>query len=145
MRIGRHRLALALTALAFASITAPVSAEGREDVPVNFVTTGPGSQFYGYTAPVVVTEKGGSVTYVNLDVVRHDFVQDVAVDGVAGPSKKPWCKTYRKGKCPVFWTPSIGLSQETDVLGLESVKPGKSYSFLCTLHPGMKGTLVVRP
>ena len=45
----------------------------------------------------------------------------------------------------MFWTPKIGVAQQTDVLGLESVKPGQIYSFYCTLHASMKGKLVVTP
>jgi plastocyanin len=121
------------------------SAAVLRDVPMSVVTTAPAAQFHGYVAPVIVTEKGGEVIYVNLDVAQHDVVQDTKADGIAGPRKKPWCVGYGKKSCPVFWTKRIGLGQNTEILGLESVKPGKTYSFFCTLHPGMKGTLVVRP
>ncbi len=141
----RRLATLALAGLMLFIISVPTSAGSTDDVPVYVVSTGPAAQFYGYVAPVVVTEKGGSVTYLNLDIARHDLVQDVQADGFAGSRKKPWCKSFRKGTCPVFWTPSIGLGQQTQVKGLESVKPGKTYSFLCTLHPGMTGTLIVRP
>ena len=125
-------------------VAAPSTAAPTE-VPVNVVTTAPAAQFHGYTAPVVVTEKSGRLTYVNLDIVQHDVVQDVEADGVKGPKRKPWCKAFKKRACPVFWSPKIGVGQETEVLGLESVKPGQTYTFYCTLHPGMQGTLVVRP
>jgi plastocyanin len=42
----------------------------------------------------------------------------------------------------LFWSPLVGLSQTTPVLGVSGLKPG-TYSFYCTLHPGMKGKLVV--
>jgi plastocyanin len=127
------------------SMATPTTAGTLTDVPLYVVSTGPASEFYGYTAPVVVTERGGEVTYANLDIARHNLVQDPQADGVAGPHKNPWCKGYRKGTCPVFWTPQIGIGQQTEVLGLERVKPGKTYTFFCTLHPGMRGTLIVRP
>ncbi|MGH2729708.1 MAG: hypothetical protein ACRDJI_03785, partial [Actinomycetota bacterium] len=104
----------------------PIAEAASTDVPVYVVVTGPASEFYGYSAPVVVTEKGGRVTYLNLDIARHNLVQDPQADGVAGSDKKPWCKGYRKGTCPLFWTKQIGIGQQTDVLGLESVKPGKT-------------------
>jgi plastocyanin len=136
---------LAAVGLLSVIMATPAAAEVVSDVPLYVVSTGPASEFYGYTAPVVVTEKGGQVTYVNLDLARHNLVQDPQADGVAGSGKKPWCESYRKGKCPVFWTPQIGIGQQTEVLGLKSVKPGTTYTFFCTLHPGMRGTLVVRP
>ena len=48
-------------------------------------------------------------------------------------------------ECPVFWTKLIGLGQSTDVKGIDKVKPGTVYSFFCTIHPGMKGKLIVAP
>ena len=38
----------------------------------------------------------------------------------------------------------IGLGESTTVDGAEKLQPGKSYSFHCSLHPGMHGTLVVQ-
>ena len=141
----RRLATLSLACVMLVLMSVPTPAETTDNVPVYAVSTGPGAQFYGYAAPAVVTEKGGSVTYINLDIARHDLVQDVEADGFAGSQKKPWCKSYKKGTCPIFWTPTIGIGQTTEVQGLDSVKAGETYSFLCTLHPGMKGTLVVRP
>ena len=145
MALPRRTCLLAATLLALVATATPTTAEPASGVPANVVTTGPAAQFYGYTAPVVLTQKGGSITYVNLDIARHDFVQDTKADGVSGPRKRPWCKSYPKRKCPIFWTPTIGVGQETEVRGLARVKPGKTYTFLCTLHPSMSGTLVVAP
>ena len=39
--------------------------------------------------------------------------------------------------------PLIGSGQTTGVWGLENTEPGRTYSFLCTLHHGMTGTLTV--
>ena len=108
------------------------------------VVSGPQAQFSGYATPVVVASKRGKVTYTNLDIVRHDVVQDPRADGMRGPGTKPWCRKFRKGRCPVFWTPLIGLGDDTTLRGMENVRPGKIYSFYCTLHPGMKGRLVVQ-
>jgi polyvinyl alcohol dehydrogenase (cytochrome) len=103
----------------------------------------PGAQFYGYATPVVVVDKGGQISYTNLDIVQHDFVQDVLVDGFAGSSKRPWCGRFPRKRCPVFWSELAGLGQSVAVQGLGSVKPGKTYSFFCTIHNGMKGKLIV--
>lgn len=138
-----RRFAAVLAAVVLSA--SPTVAETDADVPVFVVLTGPAAQFYGYTAPVIATQKGGQVTYANLDIAFHNVVQDTKADGVAGSNKKPWCSSYKKGECPVFWTKQIGVGQQTEVLGLESVKPGKTYTFFCTLHPGMRGSLVVAP
>jgi polyvinyl alcohol dehydrogenase (cytochrome) len=111
----------------------------------NRIVAGPQAQFYGYLTPAAVVAEGGKLEYTNADIVSHDVVQDVVGDHVAGSAKKPWCKNYAPGKCPVFWTPLKGLGETTAVQGLDQVKPGQRYSFYCTLHPGMRGTLVVTP
>jgi polyvinyl alcohol dehydrogenase (cytochrome) len=108
------------------------------------VVAGPQAQFYGYLTPAMVVSKGaGRLVYSNLDVVRHDVVQDVRADGVASKGKDPWCKRFRKGSCPVFWAPLLGLGQSVEVQGLKNTVPGTRYSFFCSLHPGMRGTLLV--
>ena len=136
---------LLAAALLVALMATPTGAEplGVAQGPV--VVTLAGAQFHSYSPPVVVVQKGGELTYANLDIVQHDFVQDPRADGVGGPKKMPWCNAFRKGMCPAFWTPKIGLAQQTEVLGLENVKPGATYTFYCTLHASMKGILVVAP
>lgn len=106
------------------------------------VVSGPGAQFAGYLTPAVLAAKGGKLDYTNADVVSHDVVQDPRTDGISGKGTKPWCKGFPTGKCPVFFTPLQGLGQTTPVQGLDQLVPGKSYSFYCTLHPSMRGTLV---
>lgn len=102
----------------------------------------PGAQYYGYATPVMVAQRDGTLTYTNTDVVRHDVVQDPRADGVAGDGSAPWCDRFDDG-CPLFWTELIGLGQQVQVQGLQDTPPG-TYSFYCTLHPGMTGTLVVQ-
>jgi plastocyanin len=104
--------------------------------------TGPQAKFYGYLTPVIAAAKGGDLTYTNLDLERHNVVHDVAQDGFGGPSDQPWCKQFKGAKCPVFYSELIGLAQSEPVLGLENLEPGTTYTFFCTLHPGMKGTLL---
>ena len=106
------------------------------------VLSGPAGAFYGYATPLVMAAKGGALDYTNADVVRHDVVQDVEQDGVAGAATKPWCKNFDRGKCPVFWTPLLGLGDTAAVQGLDQLKPGTTYHFYCSVHPGMKGTLI---
>jgi hypothetical protein len=108
------------------------------------VVAGPQAQFYGYLTPAMVVSKSlGRLVYSNVDVVRHDVVQDVRTDGVASKGKDPWCKRFRKGSCPLFWTPLLGLGESVDVQGLSNTVAGRQYSFYCSLHPGMRGTLAV--
>lgn len=106
------------------------------------IVSGPQAQLAGYATRAMIASKSGKVLYTNLDVVRHDVVQDPRSDGVAGPAGEPWCSRFR-GDCPAFWTPLLGLGETAPLQGLENTKAGRSYSFYCTLHPGMRGTLAV--
>jgi len=150
--------AIGMTGLPDGSIVAYRPAGGtagqRAASPTNDTASGPGltvvsgpqAQSYGYLTPQLVITKGGSLQYSNIDIVRHDVVQDVNVDGkgYTGPlTKQPaWCKQFKKRHCPLFYSKLEGLGQTENVLGVEKLKPG-TYSFYCTLHPGMKGKLTV--
>ena len=115
------------------------------------VMTVPGSVYFGYAPPVVIVEKGGTLTYSNLDSTEHDFVQDVEADGFGGPKKAPWCKKLASSEeghrhahgCPAFYTPLLGSGGSAEVRGLANVKPGVTYTFFCTRHHSMQGTLIV--
>jgi plastocyanin len=107
------------------------------------IVAGPQAQFYGYLTPAVVVTRGGKVIFSNVDLVRHNVVQNVAKDGVHGDGSAPWCASFPAGKCPLFYSPLEGLEQNTTVLGVDNLKPGR-YSFYCAPHPGMKGILIVR-
>ena len=73
----------------------------------------------------MVTQPGGPLSFVNLDVVQHDVVaKDKGPDGG-----------------PLFKSKLIGLAESAPVEGLEKVQSGQSYGFYCSLHPGMQGTL----
>lgn len=106
--------------------------------------TGPGGFAMGFIPPVVVIEEGEGVTYANADVAPHNFVAEETFLPAKKASKVKWCSAYERGKCPLFWSPTITTGQSTDVLGLEYVKSGERYAFFCSVHPGMKGTLIVR-
>jgi hypothetical protein len=144
----------------------------RPSVASTPAVAGPGASGTGYLTPLIIASKSGDLTFLNLDVAAHDVVHDVATDGFGGPRKQPWCegqddedkkprtKKSKKGKkqrskkgehdhhhghgreCPVFWSALAGTGETSDVLGLENLKPGTSYSFLCTKHHNMKGTLI---
>ena len=45
---------------------------------------------------------------------------------------------------PVFASRLGGLGEVVPVEGMDRVESGKQYGFFCSLHPGMRGTLVVR-
>lgn len=98
----------------------------------------------GYVPPVVVIAPGEEITYANADIAPHNFVAYDAFMRKKQAKKSPWCSGYDKGKCPLFWSHTITLGEQTQVLGLKNVESGKQYGFYCSIHPGMRGTLVVR-
>lgn len=107
------------------------------------IVSGAVGQFYGYLTPAMVVQRGGELTYANFDIVQHDVVHDVKEDGVANKKKDKWCKGFDKGTCPLFWSARAGLGETVPVQGLKNLKTGEIYTFFCTLHPGMKGKILV--
>jgi plastocyanin len=105
---------------------------------------GPGGFAAGFATPVVVSAPGETITFINADVSPHDFVADGIFLPRKAAKKAKWCSAFRKGTCPLFWTPTITAGESTDVLGVERLESGEQYPFFCSRHPGMKGTLVVR-
>ena len=108
------------------------------------VATAPGGFLAGWAPPVVVIAEGEGITYSNADIAPHNFVAVDAVLPRKAAKKAKWCSSYDKGKCPLFWSPTIGTGETTEVLGLSRVKPGEQYGFFCSVHPNMQGTLIVR-
>ncbi len=145
-----RRVSIVLVGVLLTSlVAAPASPRPTDRMPM--ALSGPAAKFWGYATPVLVVEKGGELTYTNMDVEKHDLVHDSETDGFGGPKKMPWCKQkssdghhHHHGGCPVFWSNLVGLGQQTKVLGLQNLKPGATYTFFCTLHHGMKGTLIAR-
>jgi plastocyanin len=108
------------------------------------VVTGPGGFTTGFLPPVVVIAEGEGITYTNADIAPHNFIALDAFRSKKVAKKTQWCSGYKKGKCPLFWSDTIGMGETTEVRGLEPVRSGEQYTFFCSLHPNMKGTLVVR-
>ena len=106
--------------------------------------TGPGGFAAGYLPPIVVVAPGEGITYANADIAPHNFIAQDSFMTKKQAKKGKWCSGYDKGRCPLFWSATISLGNTTEVLGLENLKSGESYAFYCSLHPGMKGTLIVR-
>ena len=109
-----------------------------------FVATAPGGFVTGFVPPVVVVAEGEGITYSNADIGRHDFVAADAYIPKKAAKKVRWCSGFDVGKCPLFWSEAISTGESTEVLGLERVESGQDYGFFCSLHPNMRGTLVVR-
>jgi plastocyanin len=132
-----RRIAVGIAAL---SITL-LSAQGALAAEV---VTAPGALQAGFLPPVVVVEPGETLTYSNFDIAGHNVVASDAYLSKRAARKVKWCSGFPRGKCPLFWSPTVGTGDSTEVLGLQFVKAGTQYGFLCTLHPNMKGTLLVR-
>lgn len=106
--------------------------------------TGPGGFVAGFIPPVIIIAPGEGITYANADIAPHNFMAYDAFLTKKQAKKTEWCSAYDATKCPLFWSDTITAGSSTEVLGLERVKSGKTYGFYCSIHPGMKGTLVVR-
>jgi polyvinyl alcohol dehydrogenase (cytochrome) len=91
------------------------------------IVAGPGAASTTYLTPAMVTQPGGPLTFANADVAQHDVTSDQTVNGA-----------------PLFHTPLIAFGKTAPVEGLDNVQAGQSYAFHCSIHPGMRGTLIVR-
>lgn len=105
---------------------------------------GPGGFAAGFITPVVVVGPGEELTFANADVAPHNVTAVDAFLSKKDAKKSKWCSAFDKGKCPLFWSPTITAGEQTSVEGLDKLSPGKQYAFICTLHPNMKGTLIAR-
>lgn len=118
---------------------APIELPGATpDGPFTAITSVPPNLYFPSTA---VATSVSDVWFVNMDIgVRHDVV---ALDALRAEGSAPWCADVRfAGGCPLFWTGLItgGVGATARVEGLEGAPPG-AYSFYCTIHPEMVGTL----
>ena len=134
MRARRILVAAASAALVLAA-SAPAHAAVAAAVPGSFAA--------GFATPVVVAPAGQGITFVNADSAPHNFVADGVYLSKKDAKKSKWCSAYTAKTCPLFWSPTIAAGETTEVEGLERLESGKQYPFFCSVHPGMKGTLVV--
>jgi plastocyanin len=132
-----RRLFVGLIALSLVgAFAAPASAAAA--------AAGPGGFAAGFVTPVVVSAPGEAITFANFDVAPHNFVASDAFLPKKLAKKAKWCSGFGKGKCPLFWSPTVLAGETTEVEGVDQLEAGAQYEFICTLHPNMKGTLVVR-
>ena len=120
------------------------------------IATVPGSRAGSYATPLLVTQPGDDITFVNGDLFAHS-VRSVAI----GPDDTSWCKPWDAdepahprrnprqfpiGKCPLLWTLPISMTVgvvQTKVYGTDNLESGTTIEFYCTVFPSMRGTLVV--
>ncbi len=100
--------------------------------------TQPGSTATGYTAPVVVTVKGETVTYANFDIDVHDIRSND--NRPAGSAS--YC-VLSPDACPLFYSDLLEIGQSGLVYGT-NLLPAGTYGFYCSWHTWMKGSLVVQ-
>ena len=133
------------TLLVVGSMVAAMTAGAANNAgaAVATVVAGPGAFQAGYATPVVVAPKAAPLTFVNGDIQSHNVVALDKFLPKKTAKKTAWCKGYGATKCPVFWSKTGPLGGNTAVEGLAKLKAGQ-YAFFCTIHPGMKGTLVVQ-
>lgn len=93
----------------------------------------------GYATTVVLADVAGTLTLTNADLSAHDVVSQAL-----GPASNAWCPCYvGPHYCPLFASPLVRLGGEGVVQGTEQLEPGTTYEFFCSVHPWMRGTLVV--
>ena len=101
---------------------------GGQSAPLGpSVVAGPGAASTSYATPVVATQQGGKLSFLNLDTVQHDVNAT---------------KNGRDGR-PLFHSKLTGLGETSPVEGVNHVPPG-TYEFFCSVHPGMRGQLIIR-
>jgi plastocyanin len=79
-----------------------------------------------YSTTSVTMDQGERLTFQNLDITQHDVTADTR--GADGK--------------PLFGTPLIGTGEESFVEGSQYLTAGH-YSFVCSIHANMVGTLHV--
>jgi polyvinyl alcohol dehydrogenase (cytochrome) len=102
---------------------------GGEPTPAGTaIVAGPGAASTTYATPAMVTQVGGPLSFVNFDLPRHDVIAvEKAPDG-----------------SPLFSSQLSGTGEIAPVEGLDRVQSGRTYEFYCSIHPGMRGQLLVR-
>ncbi|HYI46676.1 MAG TPA: hypothetical protein VE174_14555 [Actinomycetota bacterium] len=158
---GRRVVTFALTCLLLSAgasrAPAATATEAPESAGSPVISAIPGSRAGSYATPVIVTQPGDEISFVNADVFLHS-VRSVAT----GPDNTSWCKPwdrnepahpkrnprqFAKGKCPLLWTLPISMTVgavQTKVYGTENLRPGTTVDFYCTVFPSMQGRLIVQ-
>jgi FtsP/CotA-like multicopper oxidase with cupredoxin domain/plastocyanin len=90
------------------------------------IIAGPGGATLGYASKVTVEPQGTPLTFYNLDQLAHTVT---AVD--RGPDGRP-----------LFNGNALPASTST-IAGVDKLRAG-SYTFFCSFHPNMSGTLIVQ-
>lgn len=130
--------ALVLGAAAAAVGAAPVTSAAPPPAPAA-VVSGPQSATVGFAPPTVLSVQGQGVTLLNADTVGH------TVTSLATRAKRVKIgKRLYTIRVPLFDTGDVAAAATGEVKGVTGLKPG-SYAFFCTVHPAMKGQLVVNP
>lgn len=111
-----------------------------------------------YAPQDLYVSKSQGLCYANLDLEWHDVV---ARDATRPSDSAPWCSHFppdpddpTKQTCPLFWTPLIapggndaqgvaGRKHDVAVQGLEDAKVGQTYTYFCSIHPLMTGTITI--
>lgn len=93
----------------------------------------------GYTPSFVVADVAGTLVLTNTDLRSHDLVSHEL-----GPTDNPWCQDFVGHHfCPLFASPMAPpLGGQVVVDGTDQLVPGTTYSFFCSIHDWMEGTLV---
>lgn len=86
----------------------------------------PGAQTTGFATRVSSMTRGSSLTFTNLDATQHDVLSLES-----GPDGRP-----------LFASEVVGQGTTTKVVGAELLPAGQ-YRWVCSLHAGMTGELVV--
>jgi plastocyanin len=109
-----------------AGVAGPASGVAGAGAGAVRVVAGPSAATVGYATRVAVMKKGTAAEFRNLDLPQHDVV------------------AVKRGSngAPLFRSPLTPLGQQTQIVGAAKLAAG-TYSFFCSLHPNMKGTLRV--
>lgn len=134
--LRRHASVIAAAAALTLVVPAPAHAAVAAAAPGGFLA--------GFATPVVAATQGEAITFVNADVAPHNFVADGVYLSKKDAKKARWCTAYTAKNCPLFWSATVAAGETADVEGVERLESGKQYPFFCSVHPAMKGTLVIQ-
>ena len=81
---------------------------------------------FQYVPPTITIAQGDGLQHTNVDIAPHDVVEG----------------TPEETDPPLFDSPNAGTGRTVQVAGVEDLAAGE-YKFHCSLHPNMRGTLVV--